>query len=113
MTPDQTALKLARRTAAGSSLNFDGILVDAFVMRSAVGFVHDADGVRSGSWLHTEQVVHVGSTLNYDFVETADEKRYLILSHENDAAKASLAHVRRHIELNPDYYGPKRWSIRH
>lgn len=102
------SLWAARKTASSAALRFDGILANAFVMRVAVGNAFDIEGAERGVWHRTPEVVRVGSLIDFDFIETADGKRILILSHECAEAKRSFEHMRRVIELNPDYYAPKR-----
>lgn len=108
MNAFETSLWAARKTACGSALHFDGILTNAFVMRVAVGNAYDMEDAEGGVWHRTAEVVRVGSRIDYDFIETADGKRILILSHECAEAKRSFEHMRRVIELNADYFAAKR-----
>jgi len=102
------SLWVARNTAVRSALRFDGILANAFVMRVAVGNAHDMEDAEGGVWHRTAEVVRVDSLIDYDFIETADGKRILILSHECAEAKRSFEHMRRVIEVNADYFAAKR-----
>lgn len=104
----EVSLWAARKQACGRALHFDGILANAFVMRQAVGNGYDLEGADGGEWHRTAEVVRVGSLINYDFIETADGKRILILNHECAEAKRSFEHMRRVIELNADYFAAKR-----
>lgn len=106
MSDFNQALAMCRRAAASSAIKFDGILSNAFVMRVAVGNAYDLNDVPSGTWHRTTEVVSVGSTINYDYVLTADGTRLLILDHECERARQSFDLTRRHIEINPDYFGP-------
>lgn len=108
MNAFEISLWAARNTAIRSSMKFDGILANAFVMRVAVGNAHDMEIAEGGVWHETAEVVRVGSLIDYDFIETADGKRILILSHECEEAKRSFAHMRRCIEVNADYFQAKR-----
>ncbi|MCF6783349.1 hypothetical protein VQ574_20960 (plasmid) [Stutzerimonas frequens] len=108
MNAFEVSLWAARKTACGSALRFDGILANAFVMRVAVGNAHDMEAAEGGVWHRTAEVVRVDSLIGYDFIETADGKRILILSHECAEAKRSFEHMRRVIELNADYFASKR-----
>jgi hypothetical protein len=108
MTPFEVSLWAARNTACRSAMRFDGIMSNAFVMRVAVGNAHDMEDAEGGVWHRTAEVVRVGSMIDFDFIETEDGKRILILSHECDEAKRSFEHMRRFIEVNADYFQSKR-----
>lgn len=108
MNAFEESLLAARKTACCSALRFDGILSNAFVMRVALGNAHDMDDAEGGVWHRTAEVVRVDSLIDYDFIETADGKRILILSHECAEAKRSFEHMRRYIEVNLDYFTSKR-----
>ena len=108
MNAFEVSLWAARKKACGGAMRFDGILANAFVMRVAVGNAHDIEGAEGGVWHRTAEVVRVGSLINYDYIETADGKRILILSHENSEAKNSFEHMRRFIAVNPDYFVPRQ-----
>ncbi|MFJ7794368.1 hypothetical protein [Pseudomonas sp. NPDC096950] len=108
MNPFEVSLWAARKTSCGSAFRFDGILANAFVMRVAVGNAHDMEDAEGGVWHRTAEVVRVDSLIDYDFIETADGKRILILSHECAEAKRSFEQMRRVIELNADYFAARR-----
>jgi hypothetical protein len=108
MNAFEVSLWAARNTACRSAMRFDGILVNAFVMRVAVGNAYDIDGAEGGAWHRSEEVVRIGSMIDYDFIETADGKRILILSHECAEAKRSFEHMRRVIKLNAEYFKSMR-----
>lgn len=103
------SLWAARKTACRSMLRFDGILSNAFVMRVAVGNAYDMQDAEGGEWHRTAEVVRVGSLIDCHFIETAEGKRILILSHESVEAKRSFEHMRRVIEVNADYFMSKVW----
>jgi hypothetical protein len=108
MNAFEVCLWAARNTAGRSALRFDGILANAFVMRVAVGNAHDMEDAEGGVWHRTAEVVRVDSLIDYDFIETADGKRILILSHECAEAKRSFEHMRRYIQVNAEYFASRR-----
>lgn len=110
MNAFEVSLWAARKKACGGAMRFDGILANAFVMRVAVGNAHDMKGAEGGVWHRTAEVVRVGSLIDYDYIETADGKRILILGHENDAAKQSFEHMRRFITLNAEHFTPRQMA---
>ncbi|SED36394.1 hypothetical protein SAMN05216178_6949 [Pseudomonas saponiphila] len=105
MNAFETSLWAARKTARQAALSFDGILSDAFVMRAAVGHAYDVEGYAPGEWIRTAEVTKTGSLINYDFIETADGKRYLIHRHECPDAKRSFEHIGRVIAVNSTLSG--------
>lgn len=110
MTAFEVSLGAARKRACGGAIRLDGILANAFVMRAAVGNAHDMAGAEVGVWHRTAEVVRVGSLIDYDYIETADGKRILILGHENDTAKQSFEHMRRFKALNAENFTPRKMA---
>lgn len=111
MTLFETALWCARDTAVSAAIKFNGIIANAFVMAHAVGNGYCIEGADAGEWINTAEVVRVGSMISYDYIETADGCRYLILSHECDEARRSFEHMRRFIEVNNTYFQAKRSAV--
>ncbi|WP_137887561.1 hypothetical protein [Pseudomonas sp. 2FE] len=100
----ETRIWMAQKTATASALEFDGIIDRAFVMAHTVGKAYCVEGYEPGQSIRTAPVVRIGSLIGYDFIETQDGKRFLICTHENETAKASLEQIRRWIELNAEFF---------
>lgn len=98
---------------------FSGILQGADVMPFASGYLFGSEDYPDGTYMDTAEIVATGRHPALGcFVETSDQKRYVIadvdyntnLPDRTASVEAAIESNQSHIEQNAKYFSARRWS---
>lgn len=108
--PDVISMLEGARSAIANQ-GFHGLVLHATPMSNVVGYGFDIEGHHDGQWFTSGEVIHVGEHDSYTFIEDVLGRRLLLVSLAGDNGAQCLAHKKRHIAANREYFAGTRHAV--